>query len=108
MKGVAALLIKVVTCLTIFKQREVRSILVLIAKRKSQKKIFSDKDAKICHFHSFSEKQAGSASMTKVECCVMLELFWKKLLILKVIRISDCFSQNRSLKSDLKYSTKSS
>ena len=59
----------------------------------------------MCHFFSFPEKFC-SASMIKVECCVMLELFWEKLLIIKVIRNSDFL--NRSLKSALKYSTKSS
>ena len=39
--------------------------------------------------------------MIKVGCCVMLELFWKKLLIIKVIMNSDCFSKNTSLKSAL-------
>ena len=39
-------------------------------KTKSQRKICSNKDAKIAHFHYFPEMQAGSASMMKVGCCV--------------------------------------
>ena len=38
--------------------------------------------------------------MMKVGCCVFL--FWKKLLIIKVIIKSDCFSQNMFLKSAVK------
>ena len=84
------------TFLTIFEQREVHSITVQRTKKIPEKN-FGNKDAKIGHFHCFSDMKAGSASMMKVGCCVFL--CSKKLLIIKVIINSDCFFQNRSLKS---------
>ena len=39
-------------------------------KKKPQRKIFGNKDAKIGHFHHFPEMKAGSASMMNVGCCV--------------------------------------
>ena len=55
--------------------------------------MFSNKDAKIDHFHYFPE-MLSQHDESRALCP---ELFRKKLAI-KVIINSDCFSQNRSLK----------
>ena len=59
----------------------------------SQRNIFSNKDAKLGHFHCFPEMLAGSGSMTKADHYVQ-----NCLLIIKAIINSDCFSQNRPMK----------
>ena len=53
-----------------------RSIPVLITKDPTEK-LSNDKSRVLCY----------------------VELFWKEILLIKVIINSDCFSQNRSLKS---------
>ena len=65
--------------------------------KKSQRKMFSNKDAKIGHFHCFPD--VSCLSQHDESWALGPELFKKKLLIIKVIINSDCFSQNRSMKS---------
>ena len=93
------------TFLTIFRQREVCSITVLMTKIIPEKTL-SNKDAKISHFTTSLKSKLAQPAVEKSD--VVVEVFWNKLLtrIIKAIINSDCFSQNRSFKSALKYSIK--